>query len=90
MQRNYDFIFKVVLVGPSGVGKTALLRRYADDAFDTNLLPTIGVDFKFKYANHHPDRLISMEISSSCNCGIRLANNASEQSWNRTIRMLML
>jgi GTPase SAR1 family protein len=48
MQRNYDFIFKVVFVGPSGVGKTALLRRYADDSFDENLLPTIGVDFKFK------------------------------------------
>jgi GTPase SAR1 family protein len=34
MQRNYDFIFKVVFVGPSGVGKTALLQRYADDVFE--------------------------------------------------------
>lgn len=90
MQRNYDFIFKVVLVGPSGVGKTALLRRYADDTFDTNLLPTIGVDFKFKYSNPHSDPLTSMEILSNYNCGTQLVNSASEQSWSRTIRMQML
>lgn len=33
MQRNYDFVFKVVFLGPSGVGKSALLKRYADDTF---------------------------------------------------------
>jgi GTPase SAR1 family protein len=33
MQRDYDFIFKVCLLGSSGVGKTALLKRYADDHF---------------------------------------------------------
>lgn len=89
MQRNYDFIFKVVLVGPSGVGKTALLRRYADDTFDTNLLPTIGVDFKFKYSKHHADRSISMAISSSCNCGIQPVSSALEPLWSRTIRTQM-
>jgi GTPase SAR1 family protein len=31
MQRAYDYTFKVMLVGPSGAGKTALLKRYADD-----------------------------------------------------------
>jgi GTPase SAR1 family protein len=34
MQRNYDFVFKIVLLGPSCTGKTALLHRFADDQFE--------------------------------------------------------
>lgn len=45
---NYDYFLKAVLVGNSGVGKTSYLTRFADDEFDENYLPTIGVDFKFK------------------------------------------
>ena len=33
MIRDYDYLFKVVIVGNSSVGKSALLRRFADDAF---------------------------------------------------------
>ena len=33
MQRNYDFIFKIVLLGPSGSGKTAILKRFTDGIF---------------------------------------------------------
>lgn len=33
MQRNYDYIFKVCFLGQAAVGKTALMRRYADDSF---------------------------------------------------------
>jgi GTPase SAR1 family protein len=31
MHRNYDYVLKVCLLGESAVGKTCLLRRYADD-----------------------------------------------------------
>lgn len=40
--------FKVVLIGDSSVGKSSLLRRFADDSFEESYLATIGVDFKFK------------------------------------------
>lgn len=43
-----DFIFKVVVVGDSGVGKTCLLSRFADGAFVENHPSTIGIDFKIK------------------------------------------
>eukprot|EP01017_Pseudomicrothorax_dubius_P036446 TRINITY_DN5216_c0_g1_i3.p1 TRINITY_DN5216_c0_g1~~TRINITY_DN5216_c0_g1_i3.p1 ORF type:complete len:216 (-),score=48.70 TRINITY_DN5216_c0_g1_i3:125-772(-) len=45
---EYDFLFKIVLVGDSGVGKSCLLLRFADDSFNENYLATIGVDFRFK------------------------------------------
>lgn len=49
MIREYDYLFKVVLVGNSSVGKSSLLRRFADDSFQESYLATIGVDFRFKY-----------------------------------------
>ena len=44
----FDYMFKVVLVGDSGVGKSSLLLRYCDDKFPDRQIPTIGVDFKVK------------------------------------------
>jgi len=43
-----QFQFKTVLIGDSSVGKSSLLRRFADDSFEESYLATIGVDFKFK------------------------------------------
>ena len=48
MIREYDYLFKVVIVGNSSVGKSSLLRRFADDSFQESYLATIGVDFRFK------------------------------------------
>lgn len=31
MQKNYDYILKFVIVGSSSVGKSSILRRFADD-----------------------------------------------------------
>ena len=47
-QVAYDHMLKLLLVGDSGVGKSSLLLRFADDFFDEELTPTIGVDFKVK------------------------------------------
>ncbi|TKR96299.1 hypothetical protein L596_010341 [Steinernema carpocapsae] len=41
---SYEYLFKVVLVGDTGVGKTNLISRYMDDRFDPNERQTIGVD----------------------------------------------
>lgn len=43
---SYDYIFKVLLLGDSGVGKTSIMRRYLDDQFRSNHVATIGVDFR--------------------------------------------
>ena len=45
---SFDYMFKLLVVGESGVGKTCMLLRFADDSFEDNFLSTIGVDFKVK------------------------------------------
>eukprot|EP00850_Spirogloea_muscicola_P014799 SM000108S14243 [mRNA] locus=s108:384732:386249:- [translate_table: standard] len=44
---EFDHLFKLLLIGDSGVGKSSLLLRFTADVFD-DLAPTIGVDFKLK------------------------------------------
>ena len=45
---EYDYIFKVLLIGNSDVGKSSLILRYVDQIWNDVFVPTIGVDFKVK------------------------------------------
>ncbi|ETO14273.1 RAS small GTpases RIC1/ypt1, partial [Reticulomyxa filosa] len=45
---DYDYLFVLLLVGDSGVGKSCLLLRFTENTFDENMINTIGVDFKTK------------------------------------------
>ena len=42
---DYDYLFKIILVGDTSVGKSSLLLRFIEDNFLENMLTTIGVDF---------------------------------------------
>lgn len=44
----YDYLVKLLLIGDSGVGKSSLLLRFADDEFTVSFITTIGIDFKIK------------------------------------------
>eukprot|EP00918_Siedleckia_nematoides_P007163 GHVU01015580.1.p1 GENE.GHVU01015580.1~~GHVU01015580.1.p1 ORF type:complete len:210 (+),score=43.19 GHVU01015580.1:316-945(+) len=48
MRTFSDYLFKLVLIGDSGVGKSCILLRFADDAFTDTYITTIGVDFRFR------------------------------------------
>ena len=44
-QEGYDYLFKIVLTGDSGVGKSNLLSRFARNEFTLGSKQTIGVEF---------------------------------------------
>ncbi|KAI7801076.1 ras-related protein Rab-30 [Triplophysa rosa] len=45
---DYDYLFKIVLIGNAGVGKTCLVRRFTQGLFPPGQGATIGVDFMIK------------------------------------------
>lgn len=45
MAGEYDYLFKVVLIGDSGVGKSNLLYRFTRNSFYVDSKSTIGVEF---------------------------------------------
>ena len=60
-KKDYDHLFKIVLIGDSGVGKSCLLLRFADQAFTESYTSTIGVDFRFKTIKVE-DKTVKLQI----------------------------
>lgn len=46
--KTYDYLFKLLLIGDSGVGKTCVLFRFSEDQFNSTFISTIGIDFKIR------------------------------------------
>ena len=44
-EQKYDFLFKIVMIGDHGVGKTQLITRYTKNEFNMHSSTTIGVEF---------------------------------------------
>ncbi|XP_061536031.1 RAB3D, member RAS oncogene family, a [Phycodurus eques] len=59
--QNFDYMFKLLIIGNSSVGKTSFLFRYTDDSFTSAFVSTVGIDFKVKtiYRN---DKRIKLQI----------------------------
>ncbi|KAE8686432.1 Ras-related protein RABA1i [Hibiscus syriacus] len=53
---EYDYLFKLVLIGDSGVGKSNLLTRFTKNEFSLDSKPTIGVEFATR--NIHVDNKV--------------------------------
>lgn len=45
---EYEFLFKLLVIGDTFVGKSCALMRFADDMYVDSHISTIGVDFKIR------------------------------------------
>ena len=60
-EKKYDYIFKLILIGSSGVGKSSILQRYIQKIFNAEYTCTIGVDFFMKTINIR-DKSIKLQL----------------------------
>lgn len=59
--QNFDYMFKILIIGNSSVGKTSFLFRYAEDALTSAFVSTVGIDFKVKTV-FRQDKRVKLQI----------------------------
>lgn len=102
---NFDFLFKIVLIGDCGTGKTCVVQRFKSGTYAENQGNTIGVDFSMKTIKIDGKK-VKVGLQGCCVCvsdlinhfcllcyssryGTRLAMRGSVQSPRVTIARLM-
>ena len=60
-EEEYDYLYKVVLIGDSGVGKSNLLSRFTRNEFTLDSKSTIGVEFATRTVHVH-DKVVKAQI----------------------------
>jgi len=48
MNAEFDYVFKLLVLGDTSVGKSSILMRFTDNIFLESFFPTIGVDYKIR------------------------------------------
>ena len=58
---KYEYLFKIILIGNSGVGKSSIMQRYMKQTFNSNYKITIGVDFLMKSLKIN-DEIVKLQV----------------------------
>jgi GTPase SAR1 family protein len=58
---DYDYLYKILLLGDSNTGKSSIILRYTENSFDSSIVSSIGVDFKMKKIKFE-NKIIKIQI----------------------------
>jgi GTPase SAR1 family protein len=58
---DYDYLYKILLLGDSNTGKSSIILRYTENTFDSSIVSSIGVDFKMKKTKFD-NKIIKIQI----------------------------
>ena len=61
----YDFNYKIIIIGDSGVGKTCLSYRATQGKFREKLSATIGFEY-FPFITKYKNKILKLEIWDTC------------------------
>ena len=54
---NFEYIYKIIIVGDSGIGKSNVVDRFINGKFNDDIKSTIGIDFQLKAIISGPDKI---------------------------------
>ena len=69
---NTDGFFKIITLGDSSVGKTSIIKRYTNNIFEEETLPTVGIGFSFK----------EVTLENGTKIKIKLIDTAGQEKYN--------
>ena len=64
-KKDYDYLFKILILGDSFVGKTNILKRFIHNEFDTTTKETVGVEFcskNFNFGEKDNEEIVKAQI----------------------------
>ena len=62
MSLEYDYLFKLLIIGDAGVGKSSIVKRFNEDIFSNDtLVSTVGVEMSTKSIELN-DKIIKLHI----------------------------
>ncbi|KAI8978589.1 P-loop containing nucleoside triphosphate hydrolase protein [Pilobolus umbonatus] len=62
MAEMREYLYKILVVGDLGTGKTSIIRRYVHNIFSSNYKSTIGVDFALKVIQWENDLIVRLQL----------------------------
>ena len=61
-QPRNEFLYKILVIGELGTGKTSWIKRYVHQFFSEHYRATIGVDFALKVINYDQNTIVRLQL----------------------------
>lgn len=89
MNQDYDYLFKLLLIGNSSVGKSSLLLRFSDNIFSERFIFFYSVSSQQSVLISRSELFNLVAVLLNYKSGTLLAKKDSKLSQHRTIKELM-
>lgn len=76
-----EHLYKLLVIGDLGVGKTSIIKRYVHQNFSSHYRATIGVDFALKVLHWDPETVVRLQLWDIA--GERSASKGVRVEWSK-------